>query len=195
MLQIKSPITAEIEIKKSRFLSHLYPVFSRAQAQSLLAEIRTQHPNAVHVCSVLLCSSDSSLDDDGEPSGTAAKPMYNVLNHKNIGNILAVVVRYWGGTKLGAGGLSRAYSQAISTAITHAQLVTVVELSELIVECAFADEAQLRHFCDTQQIEIRDAQYNECLTLRLTMEKQVIELMEQEIINLLRGKVSIAKLN
>lgn len=73
----------------------------------------------------LVCDGDSGLDDDGEPSGTAAKPMYNVLMHKDLMNVLAVVVRYWGGIKLGAGGLSRAYGQAISEAVKTAELQPV----------------------------------------------------------------------
>ena len=94
MYQLAAFANAAIEIKKSRFLGQLYPVTSRAEARAILANLRAEHPNAVHVCWVLICDGDSGLDDDGEPSGTAAKPMYNVLVHKQLHNILAVVVRY-----------------------------------------------------------------------------------------------------
>ena len=125
MYQLAAPATAEIEIKKSRFIGLLHPLTTRAEARVILSQLRTQHPNAVHFCWVLICDGDSGLDDDGEPSGTAARPMYNVLVHKDVFNVLAVVVRYWGGTKLGAGGLTRAYGQAISEAIKTAELIPV----------------------------------------------------------------------
>ena len=112
MYQLAAPASFEIVIKKSRFIGMLFAAGSRAEAQVLLAGQRKQHPGACHVCWALVCDGDSGLDDDGEPSGTAAKPMYNVLMHKDLMNVLAVVVRYWGGIKLGAGGLTRAYGQA-----------------------------------------------------------------------------------
>ena len=90
MHQLAAPVSAEIEIRKSRFIALLYPLTTRAEAQAKLAELRTQHPNAVHFCWVLVCDGDSGLDDDGEPSGTAARPMYNVLVHKDVFNVLAV---------------------------------------------------------------------------------------------------------
>jgi len=82
MVQLAKPVSTEIEIKKSRFIGQLYPVASRNEAREKLAELRIQHPNAGHICWALKCESDSGLDDDGEPSGTDAKPMYNVLMHK-----------------------------------------------------------------------------------------------------------------
>ncbi|XLM19656.1 YigZ family protein, partial [Chromobacterium piscinae] len=113
---------AEVEIRKSRFIGIVSPVSSRAEALRELAAIRARWPDARHYCAVLLCDGDSMLDDDGEPSGTAAKPMYNVLQHKEIANVLAVVVRYFGGIKLGAGGLVRAYTQAVNAALAEATL-------------------------------------------------------------------------
>lgn len=111
MHQLADPVSSEIEIKKSRFIGLLYPLTTRAEAREKLTALRAQHPAAVHFCWVLMCDGDSGLDDDGEPSGTAARPMYNVLVHKDVFNVLAVVVRYWGSTKLGAGGLTRAYGR------------------------------------------------------------------------------------
>jgi uncharacterized YigZ family protein len=188
MFQIQATVETQFEIKKSQFIGQLYPVQTRKQAQDLLKQIRTQHPNAVHVCWVLLCDGDSGLDDDGEPSGTAAKPMYNVLIHKQIFNVLAVVVRYWGGIKLGAGGLTRAYGQAISEACKLAQLkaVEIVEVNEYHV--AYSNEAQVRHVCSQFQAEIIEVSYAEQTQLRIQLKAKDVSAFEQNLTSLLRGE-------
>jgi uncharacterized YigZ family protein len=187
MFQIASFVETKIDIKKSRFIGQLYPVYTREEAKKILYDIRKQHPNAVHFCWVLLCDGDSGLDDDGEPSGTAAKPMYNVLVHKNLFNVLAVVIRYWGGIKLGAGGLARAYGQAISDAFLNAKLLPIEVLEELRIAVAFSDESQLRHLCELHNVQIKDAHYSDKAVLHLSMKENQTELFEQELTNILRG--------
>lgn len=191
MYQLKSAVFAELEIKKSRFLGQLYPIYSRAEAQALLQQIRQQHPGAVHVCWVLLCEGDSGLDDDGEPSGTAAKPMYNVLIHKELFNVLAVVVRYWGGIKLGAGGLTRAYGQAISDAFKDAELIPIEVLSEAKLSFDFADESTIRRLCEQRGAQVIDAQYAECVTLHIKIKSTERQALLDEAFNSLRGKLEI----
>lgn len=193
MLQLKSAAQAEIDVKKSHFIGQLHPVFSRAEAKIILDQVRIQHPNAGHVCWVLLCEGDSGLDDDGEPSGTAAKPIYNVLTHKNVTNVLAIVVRYWGGVKLGAGGLTRAYGQAISDAFCNAELAEIEITDELIIEIEFADESPVRRFCEQNTISILQVTYNEHVTLQLSMLATQCEAMELELTNLLRGKINFVR--
>lgn len=194
MHQLLAPVTAEIDIKKSRFIGMLYPLSTRAEALSILAALRTQHPNAVHFCWALLCDGDSGLDDDGEPSGTAARPMYNVLVHKELFNVLAVVVRYWGGIKLGAGGLTRAYGQAISEAAKLAELVPVEAMCELRVVLPFAEESALRRLCEQHGATVLDAQYNESVMLLLKMKESQAETFCIEAVNLLRGNVEIREI-
>ena len=189
MFQLAAAVHAEIEIKKSRFLGQLYPVNNRAEARSKLAEIRAQHPNAVHVCWVLLCDGDSGLDDDGEPSGTAAKPMYNVLVHKELFNVLAVVVRYWGGCKLGAGGLTRAYGQAISDTFKIAELVPVEILSEAHFAVEFSDESSLRRLCEQEGVSIIEVSYAEKATLHVRMKASQTSKFEDTAFDLLRGNL------
>lgn len=193
MFQLASSVHSEIEIKKSRFLGQLYPVRSRAESREKLAEIRAQHPNAVHVCWVLLCEGDSGLDDDGEPSGTAAKPMYNVLVHKQLFNVLAVVVRYWGGTKLGAGGLTRAYGQAISDACKLAELLPVEIQVEMFFSVQFADESSLRRHCEQRGVSVIDTHYDERAVLRLVVKVSESEKFEREVFDLLRGNLQKLK--
>ena len=191
MYQLAAAATAEIEIKKSHFIGLLYPLNTRAEARAKLAELRAQHPNAVHVCWVLLCEGDSGLDDDGEPSGTAARPMYNVLVHKDVFNVLAVVVRYWGGIKLGAGGLARAYGQAISEAIKTAQLVPVEPMCERRFSLQFADESTLRRYCEQHEVSVSDAHYGDAVTLTLKMKVSQADAFLREAFDLLRGALQV----
>lgn len=191
MYQLAAAATAEIEIKKSRFIGLLYPLSTRAEARAKLAELRAQHPNAVHVCWVLLCEGDSGLDDDGEPSGTAARPMYNVLVHKDVFNVLAVVVRYWGGIKLGAGGLARAYGQAISEAIKTAELVPVEPMCERRFSLQFADESALRRYCEQHEVSVSDAHYGDTVTLTLKMKVSQADAFVREAFDLLRGALQV----
>ncbi|MFZ6757345.1 IMPACT family protein [Undibacterium sp. Ji50W] len=193
MYQLAAPAFAEIEIKKSRFLGQLYPLNSRAEARQQLASIRAQHPDAVHVCWALVCTGDSGLDDDGEPSGTAAKPMYNVLVHKDVTNILAVVVRYWGGTKLGAGGLTRAYGQAISDAFKNAQLIEVEYFVEWDIVCAYADESHVRRLSDKFAATVQQLIYTESTTVTISVKQKWADQFEAELVTMLKGQVNIIK--
>ncbi len=187
MYQLAAPVSTEFEIKKSRFIGQLYPVSSRIEARAKLAELRAQHPNAVHVCWVLICEGDSGLDDDGEPSGTAARPMYNVLVHKELMNVLAVVVRYWGGIKLGAGGLARAYGQAISDASKLAELVAVEVMCVRRFEVQFADESSLRRLGEQFGVVVEDTVYADQVTLQLRMKLSVAAEFEKAAFDQLRG--------
>lgn len=191
MYQLAAPASAEIDIKKSRFIALLYPLTTRAEAQAKLTELRAQHPNAVHFCWVLICDGDSGLDDDGEPSGTAARPMYNVLVHKQLFNVLAVVVRYWGGIKLGAGGLTRAYGQAVSEAMKEAQLIAVEAMCERRFVLPFADESALRRFCEQHEAVILDATYGDAVTLRIRMKANQSRDFCRQATDLLRGNLQI----
>lgn len=187
MYQLAAPVSTEFEIKKSRFIGQLYPVSSRIEARAKLAELRAQHPNAVHVCWVLICEGDSGLDDDGEPSGTAARPMYNVLVHKELMNVLAVVVRYWGGIKLGAGGLARAYGQAISDASKLAELVAVEVMCVRRFEVQFSDESSLRRLGEQFGVVVEDTVYADQVTLQLRMKLSVAAEFETAAFDQLRG--------
>lgn len=169
MFQLQARAQAEIEIKKSRFIGIVQPVSSREEALARLAEIRAQWPDARHYCAVLLCGADSMLDDDGEPSGTAARPMYNVLRHKDVCDVLAVVVRYFGGIKLGAGGLVRAYTQAVNAAMDMASLTAVVARGDYAATVDFAGEARLRHLCQELGVPVSTPVYGERVSLTLSL--------------------------
>ena len=127
---IASFATSELNVKKSRFLGFVQPVADRAEAQAVVARLRAEHPAAAHVCWALLAGGQSAAVDDGEPGGTAGRPMLDVLRHQDLEGVLAAVVRYYGGIKLGAGGLVRAYTDAVAQALLTVEKMPI--LSPLI---------------------------------------------------------------
>lgn len=141
---IASPVHSELIIKKSRFIACVQPMTDRAAAQKVVAELWAQHPGAVHVCWALLAGGQSAAVDDGEPSGTAGRPMLDVLRHQDLEGVQATVVRYFGGVKLGAGGLVRAYTDSVAQALLKAEKVAIIKLQHLRCRAPYAMEGLVR---------------------------------------------------
>jgi uncharacterized YigZ family protein len=141
---LAQPVHSELVIKKSRFIGCVQPVADRAAALAVVASLRAEHPAAAHVCWALMAGGQSAANDDGEPGGTAGRPMLEVLRHQEIEGSLATVVRYFGGVKLGAGGLVRAYTDAIAQALLGATLVPLVRQRSLRCAVPYALEGLLR---------------------------------------------------
>ena len=141
---ITAPVHHELLIKKSRFIACVQPMADRAGAQQVVASLRAAHPAAAHVCWALLAGGQSAAVDDGEPSGTAGRPMLDVLRHQDLEGVLATVVRYFGGVKLGAGGLVRAYTDSVAQALLGADKVAIVRHATLRCAAAYAFEGMIR---------------------------------------------------
>lgn len=188
MFQLGQPVSAELEVKKSRFIAWVGPVSDRKAAKEVLAMLRQQHPTAGHCCWALITEGDSGLDDDGEPAGTAAKPIYNVLTHKHLSSVLGVVIRYWGGVKLGAGGLTRAYGQAVSDALKLAEFVPIIQKVSLAGRVPFADEAAFRRLCGQHQVDVVETDYATDVGFVIAMPLLNQAPFEQAANDLLRGK-------
>lgn len=127
---IKEPFHYETVIKKSRFICDLIPVNDAEEAKDALATIRKRYYDATHHCSALRLGTTGTLqeqsNDDGEPAGTAGRPMLHVLQQRDLTNLLAVVTRYFGGIKLGTGGLTRAYGGTLAESVSAAPIVAYV---------------------------------------------------------------------
>lgn len=141
---LAAAVHSEQLIKKSRFIGCVQPVADRATAQAMVARLRAEHPGAAHVCWALLAGGQSAAVDDGEPSGTAGRPMLDVLRHQDLEGVLATVVRYYGGVKLGAGGLVRAYTDCVAQALRGAEKVAIVRQRDLRCQVPYALEGLLR---------------------------------------------------
>lgn len=184
---IQSAVQTELIIKKSRFIAYLEPIESQEQAKSRIAEIRDQYPDARHVCIAYYVNGQSAMSDDGEPSGTAGKPMFNVLSHKKLENILAVVVRYFGGIKLGAGGLSRAYGGAISEAAELAKIVKIEQSHELLLQFPFALESEVRRICDRYGVSLEGLSYTDQVSARLTTTESNLNDLQADLLAVAPG--------
>lgn len=139
---IAAPVDHELVIKKSRFLTHVAPIASADDAEAIIADIRKREWSARHHCSAQvtgLLGDRARSSDDGEPAGTAGMPMLEVLRRRELTDVVAVVTRYFGGVKLGAGGLIRAYSSAVSAALDDATLVDRKLLSQALIRVPHAE--------------------------------------------------------
>lgn len=190
MQTLQEPVDHLLEIKKSRFFGRVEPITSQAEGLELIEQLRHQHPEARHVCFCMLNKGQVRQSDDGEPSGTAAAPMLNVLQHKQLDNVLASVVRYFGGIKLGAGGLVRAYSQTISQALQQAQFVSLVELDQLQLAIGFEHESLLRHLANQYKINL-DLTYTNQVVAQLEGEKEHLQALLASLTEQVSGQVQV----
>ena len=130
MKTIAKPFQTSIDIKKSQFICRLFPAQNEKEAKEIIKEISEEYKDATHNCTAYVVSDGEGFDDDGEPGGTAGRPMLNVLKKNEMENIVAIVTRYFGGIKLGAGGLVRAYSKSVLETLSVAEIVDM-ELYEI----------------------------------------------------------------
>ena len=171
---LSTSVSAEIEIRKSRFIAYAIPVADRDAAMVELRRLREAHPNATHVCWALLAGGHSGMSDDGEPSGTAGRPILEVLRHHDLDGVLAAVVRYYGGVKLGAGGLVRAYADSIARVLQDAPRIERIAQTLLTVEIGYPDEARVRRWIEQEGYALADSGYE--MEVRLTIEMPVTAL-------------------
>ena len=139
MKTIKNPVQCEINVKKSQFICSLFPTKSKKESKEIIRKLNEQYSDATHNCTAYIVSDGEGFDDDGEPGGTAGKPMINVLRKNEIHNVTAVVTRYFGGIKLGAGGLVRAYSKSVMEAIGKAEIVEIEEYDVYKITFEYSD--------------------------------------------------------
>lgn len=183
---LQSAVTARLEIKKSEFITYAYPVTSREQAMFHVEQMREQYADARHHCWAYIIgdpdnTTSAGFDDDGEPSGTAGRPILNVLQHKSIGNIIVIVVRYFGGIKLGAGGLTRAYAGSAQAAVDAMQLCPYVPMTQLQILAQFATEGQCRYIVDSLNGTIDSVDYSKEVRLSVTIAEADIEALKQRL--------------
>jgi uncharacterized YigZ family protein len=153
---ILTPVQHELIIKKSRFIACVQPMPDRAGAQKIVAGLKAAHPGAAHVCWALLAGGQSAAVDDGEPSGTAGRPMLDVLRHQDLEGVLATVVRYFGGVKLGAGGLVRAYTDSVAQALLGAQKIPIIRQRHLRCDAPYPLEGLIRRELDAAGATLDD---------------------------------------
>ncbi|PRZ53563.1 putative YigZ family protein [Paraburkholderia fungorum] len=185
---LPAPLSAELEIRKSRFIAHAIPVADRDAAMAELRRLRDEYPGATHVCWALLAGGQSGMSDDGEPSGTAGRPILEVLRHHDLDGVLAAVVRYYGGVKLGAGGLVRAYTDAIASALLDAPRVERIAQVTLIVEVSYADEAKVRRWIEAEGYGLVDSAYGMLVKMTIRLPVNAVDDARLALVDMTQGK-------
>ncbi len=186
---IASAVESELLIKKSRFIGCVQPVSDRASAQAIVAKLRILHPAATHVCWALMAGGHSAAVDDGEPSGTAGRPMLEVLRHQDLEGVLATVVRYYGGIQLGAGGLVRAYTDCVAQAMKGAVLVPIVKVKSLRCSVPYALEGILRRMVEAKSGLLLDIQRGELVTVTFSLDEVAATVLVDALNETGRGRL------
>ena len=189
--------TAEIVEKKSKFIANLIHVESVEEAEDKIKEIKKKYHDARHNCVAYRVLEGGQIveksSDDGEPSGTAGVPMLTVLEKQGLTNIVAVVTRYFGGIKLGAGGLIRAYSGSVAHAIEEIGRVEVKELTGLTVELTYSQYQVFSNFLEKKRLQEFDTTFLSDVSTTLFVEEYDIERLGQELTEFYQGKVNYEK--
>ena len=186
---LASPAHSELIIKKSRFIGCVQPMRDRASAQAVVDALWKEHPAAAHICWALLAGGQSAAVDDGEPSGTAGRPMLDVLRHQELEGVLATVVRYFGGVKLGAGGLVRAYTDCVAQALLHAPKVQLQRMATLQCLVPYALEGLLRREIDAASATLLDVQHGSLVALQWRLPASFAQAFQDRINDLGQGRV------
>ncbi len=162
--------TVEIKIKSSRFIATLSYVYGKDEAEAMLESFRKKYYNATHNCFAYRIDANTfRYSDDGEPSGTAGKPIMQVLDSSGILHILCVVTRYYGGTKLGTGGLIRAYSEAAEQALARLETKTVVRMQGFTLHFTYEQENLVRKAVSDFSGRLLDSAYSDSIQMEVAV--------------------------
>lgn len=175
MKTVKSNSVNEIIIKNSRFITLLIEVFDDTDINKIFEEVKEKYPKATHYCYAYITKTFKKASDDGEPGGTAGMPMLNVLEKERMINTLAITIRYFGGIKLGAGGLVRAYSKSVRDAIINADTIEIEEGYSVKVVVSYDEQKNLEY--NLKDCEIINKEYLEDVTYTVLIPKDKIDIL------------------
>jgi len=194
---IKEDGMVQEEIKKSRFICHVKRVYSEEEARAFIAAIKKEHYKATHNCSAFIIGEKSDIkrtSDDGEPSGTAGVPMLGVLEKHELTNLCVVVTRYFGGIKLGAGGLIRAYAGSVALAIKEIGLVEIKEQAGLRLRLSYSKYQDFTNFLKVQNLEETDTIFTELVDTTIYIDKNIKETTKRNLTEFFNGKIELTDL-
>lgn len=195
-LTIAKDAEYEQVIKKSRFICNISRVTSEEAARDFISQGKAQHRKATHYCFAYLIGDNDEIQresDNGEPSGTAGVPILEALQLKSLHNVVAVVTRYFGGIKLGAGGLIRAYSNTTTGGIMAAGIVSRIQQSTFIIDCPYSLHDQLVYYCQQHQLFIDHEEFAAMVTMTVLVDQDAADQQEQDITTRFNNQLSIDK--
>ncbi|MCW1060258.1 YigZ family protein [Streptococcus anginosus] len=193
---IKEDGQVQEEIKKSRFICHIKRVTTEDEARNFIQAVKKEHYKATHNCSAFILGERSEMkrsSDDGEPSGTAGVPMLGVLENHQLTNVCAVVTRYFGGIKLGAGGLIRAYAGSVALAIKEIGIVHIKEQLGLRLTLSYSQYQELPNFLKAKQLQEQDTAFTDQVQTTIFVDKDDKESVIESLIELFNGKIDIVE--
>lgn len=182
----KGEYSSETTVNRSKFISTIRRIRSLSEMRQFYNELRTLHPKANHNCWAAVAGSpeDSTrygFSDDGEPSGTAGKPILKVLQHSGKGRLGVIVTRYFGGIKLGTGGLVRAYTQATKTVLEHADFIRFSSTTSLTCSFPYELESSFRYILEQHEVTQAHYTYTEKVTVELVIDETAVALLKQRL--------------
>lgn len=181
MQTIKTNLTSEIIIKNSRFICYLYKINDLNDINIYLSNLKTKHKDATHHCYAYILNNLKKSEDDGEPGGTAGIPILKVLENNNLTNVLAVVIRYFGGIKLGAGGLVRAYTKSITNTLDNSNIVTLIEGYNIDITFNYNQTKEIDYLL--KDIKIHNKTFNTNIKYNIDIPSQFLEIIKNNNIN------------
>ena len=189
---IKEDGQVQEEIKKSRFICHTKRVYGEEEARDFITAIKKEHYKATHNCSAFIIGERSEIkrtSDDGEPSGTAGVPMLGVLENHNLTNVCVVVTRYFGGIKLGAGGLIRAYAGSVALAVKEIGIVEIKEQAGIQIQMTYAQYQEYGNFLKEHNLMELETNFTDQVETMIFVDKENKEHIKSELIEFYNGKV------
>ena len=187
MYYILEKTVNEIEVSRSSFITLLIPITSSEEVKGILDEVRKEYPKATHYCYSYVLDNYVKFSDDGEPSGTAGKPMLGVLTSRNMNNVLAIVIRYFGGIKLGAGGLLRTYVSSVVTALEKATLYEKKLLDVVLLKVPYKYNESLFYYLNKNNFVVKNKEFTD--KIYVTVSKENIDF--NEINQVFNGTVEV----
>ena len=178
--------------KKSKFICHLFTVTSADEVTEIIKAEKKKYYDAKHHCYAYVMGDDGSdikCSDDGEPSGTAGRPMLDILQKEGLTDILCVVTRYFGGTLLGTGGLVRAYSAALKDAIDKSTFKNETEAVIVKYKYGYNFDARISSYLRDKDIKVLDSEYSDAVEITIVLEKEMYSAVDADLVNITNGSV------
>lgn len=191
---IKEDGQVQEEIKKSRFICHAKRVYSEEEARDFITAIKKEHYKATHNCSAFIVGERSEIkrtSDDGEPSGTAGVPMLGVLENHNLTNVCVVVTRYFGGIKLGAGGLIRAYAGSVALAVKEIGIIEIKEQAGIAIQMSYAQYQEYGNFLKEHNLMELETTFTDQIDTIIYVDKEEKENIKSALVEFFNGKVTL----
>lgn len=180
MNTIKESLIHEIEIQKSRFICYMDIVHSEEEVKDKISRIKNEYQGATHYCYAYIIDNVKRFQDDGEPGGTAGMPILHVLDSNELQHVVAIVIRYFGGIKLGAGGLVRAYTNSVSECLNKNEIVKLEECNLISIEFDYSNLKQIDYLL--QNYSIINKTFNEKVIYAVAVEKDGLDKFISNII-------------